>query len=210
MNKLIVPAVVAAVVSCPIASAQVIEVDSEFGVGTATRDVAQNLDFPDLTQSTGRSFDDVSSQFGVGGDFEGWRYATMQEVVDLILNWGFSPSITTPASDLAALFLVGDAGGDQLSGLVQLVGLTNSSTSANVSLGYTSDVLTGSQAGQARTVSLLDDVSAPTSEDAVHFSWLRPDLSIPRAGSWLVRAVPTPSAAALLGAGLLAGARRRR
>ena len=39
-------------------------------------DTKNGLDWLDLTLSLNRSYNDVSSQFGVGGDFEGWRYAT--------------------------------------------------------------------------------------------------------------------------------------
>jgi hypothetical protein len=49
--------------------------------GSFTRDTSTNLDWLDLTLSTNRSFNDVSTQFGPGGDFDGFRYATLQEVV---------------------------------------------------------------------------------------------------------------------------------
>jgi len=42
-------------------------------------DAGTGLDWLDVTASVNRSYLDVSSQFGVGGDFEGWRYATAAE-----------------------------------------------------------------------------------------------------------------------------------
>ena len=44
--------------------------------GTGTTDSTSGLDWLDLTASTGRSYADVSGEFGTGGDFEGYRYAT--------------------------------------------------------------------------------------------------------------------------------------
>ena len=36
-----------------------------------------------VTRSICRSYNDVSSQFGFGGDFEGWRYASPEEIYSL-------------------------------------------------------------------------------------------------------------------------------
>ena len=44
--------------------------------GSYTTDTESGLDWLDVTLSINRSYSDVSSQFGSGGDFEGWRYAT--------------------------------------------------------------------------------------------------------------------------------------
>lgn len=60
------------------ASATVMSADDigGFGIGALTRDTDQGLDFLDVTFSMNRSFNDVSGHFGVGGNFEGFRYAT--------------------------------------------------------------------------------------------------------------------------------------
>jgi hypothetical protein len=57
---------------------------------TYTEDTETGLDWLDLTQSVDTfpktdvgSYDYISSQFGLGGDFEGWRYATILEVIEL-------------------------------------------------------------------------------------------------------------------------------
>lgn len=42
-------------------------------------DKNNSLDWLDVTLSINRSYTDVSSQLGLGGDFEGWRYATAAE-----------------------------------------------------------------------------------------------------------------------------------
>ena len=64
------------------------------GDALLTVDTTQGLEFLDLTESFGRSFSDVSSQFGAGGDFEGFRYATEQEAVNLIneIGWSGTPA----------------------------------------------------------------------------------------------------------------------
>ena len=66
--------------------------------GMTTTDTDQNLLWLDLTSSQGRSFDDVSSHFGVGGDFQGWRHATISEVTTLFTNAGFAPPYDGAAS----------------------------------------------------------------------------------------------------------------
>ena len=48
--------------------------------GTYTTDTVSGLDWLDLTETRGLSYDYISSKSGVGQDFEGWRYATGIEV----------------------------------------------------------------------------------------------------------------------------------
>ena len=55
--------------------------------GTYTTDTATGLDWLDLTASIGLSYNNVSSQFGAGGAFAGWRYATGAELTTLLLNF---------------------------------------------------------------------------------------------------------------------------
>ena len=53
------------------------------GDGYIIRDTDTNLEWLNLTQSGGLSYSYVSTQFGTGGQFEGMRYATNDEVVAL-------------------------------------------------------------------------------------------------------------------------------
>ena len=55
---------------------------------TYTTDTLSGLDWLDLTESTGLSHDQVSAQFGVGGLYEGWRYAETYEVYNLFYHAG--------------------------------------------------------------------------------------------------------------------------
>ncbi len=56
--------------------------------GKYTTDTESGLDWLDVTESVDMSFDYVSSQFGTGGEFSGWRYATASELDSLIINYG--------------------------------------------------------------------------------------------------------------------------
>ena len=79
------------VVTAPVhASSLISGDDAVFGPDSITIDTATSLEWLDLTTSTNRSYNDISSQFGAGGDFEGWRYATGNDVVGFIANAGMT------------------------------------------------------------------------------------------------------------------------
>ena len=52
--------------------------------GNFTTDTVAGFDWLDMSKTVGRSYLDVSSHFGEGGDFYGWRYATTFEVSGLV------------------------------------------------------------------------------------------------------------------------------
>jgi hypothetical protein len=56
-----------------------------------TRDTSTGLDWLDTTLSANLSYNQVSSQFGPGGLFEGFRYATLAEIAVFWSNAGISP-----------------------------------------------------------------------------------------------------------------------
>ena len=60
--------------------------DPVFGNDSLTIDTGTRLAWLDLAFTNGRSFDDVSSELGVGGEFEGYRYATRDEVFSFFAN----------------------------------------------------------------------------------------------------------------------------
>jgi len=49
-------------------------------------DTDSGLQWLDLTASDNRSVNDVTANLGVGGDYEGFRYATVDEVLELFVN----------------------------------------------------------------------------------------------------------------------------
>ena len=60
--------------------------DIAFGADSVTLDTGTGLEWLNVDISVNRSFNDVSGQFGTGGDFQGWRYATGAEVRNLIVS----------------------------------------------------------------------------------------------------------------------------
>lgn len=50
-------------------------------------DTATGLDWLDVTATAGMSFNYVSSQLGIGGQFAGWRYATGNQFNSLVSNY---------------------------------------------------------------------------------------------------------------------------
>ena len=86
---------------------------------TYLSDTVSNLDWLDVSASVNRSFIDVSSQFDVGGDFNGWRYAAGDEVVGLVYNFLGQPFPDYP--DRRQNFPPGS-----VDGLVDMLGITNS------------------------------------------------------------------------------------
>ncbi len=61
-------------------------------LGTITRDTDTGLDWLDVTETRGLSYNQVAAQLGDGGDYEGYRYATMAEWDQLIINFGIGAS----------------------------------------------------------------------------------------------------------------------
>ena len=91
------------------AKAELIAVDDAvFGIGSITRDTGTGLDWLDVTASQqGRSFIDVNSQFGVGGDFEGFHHASLAEVSQFFTNAGLQVGLFRIAANaLPALNLL--------------------------------------------------------------------------------------------------------
>ena len=64
--------------------------DPDFGAGSITYDSATGLEWLDVDFSANLSYNFVSNQFGEEGDFEGFRYATHQEVLDFLAEAGIS------------------------------------------------------------------------------------------------------------------------
>jgi hypothetical protein len=64
--------------------------DPFWGTGAITYDTETGLEWLDVYLSTDLSCLDVSTQFGQGGEFEGFRYATHQEVLDFLDAAGIS------------------------------------------------------------------------------------------------------------------------
>ncbi len=63
------------------ANAAIISVDwQNAGDNMITQDTASGLEWLDLTVTSFRSYNDISSKLGDGQEFDGWRYATTTEI----------------------------------------------------------------------------------------------------------------------------------
>jgi hypothetical protein len=99
--------------------------------GTYLTDTITGLDWLDVILSRNMSYLDVSAQFGIGGEFSGWQYATVNEVEGLWTSAGLLPGIAqacSPSPPCLAVY-------DPLPPLAQLIGLLGDTTSQ--SLGFT-------------------------------------------------------------------------
>lgn len=206
MQKSFLPVVMIFVFCNATASAAVISVDDGvFGVDSITLDTDQGLEFLDVTFSADRSFDDVSSHLGAGGNFEGFRYATEDEVILLVNNFGFSPSAVAGGQ------VLGNTGNDQLSGLVDLLGATQPFFHLHAeTIGITATL----DGADQRFVRIRDNFSG---DDLVGSNFaVSPSFQNSEWGSFLVRpvaAVPEPSSLTIvltLFSGILIARRFRR
>lgn len=96
--------------------------------GNYTTDTLSGLDWLDVTETVGLSYNSVSAQFGNGGTYEGWRYATSDEVAQLVSNW-----IGENISILYTDHVSPDNPQDNLKGLIDLLNPLYSSND-NVSI----------------------------------------------------------------------------
>ena len=172
----------------------IIELDDPiFGPGSITRDTASGLDWLDLTETINRSANDVAANFGPGGDFEGFRFAMADEVFELFINAGIpdvpgsSPANIAPAQ-----------------ALMEFIG----STAFAAGIGNGNEALGNFESGQRIDLDGFFNLGVPNMR-ADFGPWNNPDVAFDTVANWVVR-VPSPGAAALLGAGALAGLRRRR
>ncbi len=170
---------------------------SSFGTGQAalidqgitTLDTDSGLRWLDLTGTANRSFTDISGQLGLGGEFEGYRYASSAEVQSFIANAGiigfqngFNDFNFQPISDLLNL----------------LGGPLSQSTFTTQSGGITSDI---SLPGLRNSINLIINESALTGATGTFSISLTQTFS--SMGSWLVQPVPIPPTVWLFGSGLL-------
>lgn len=181
--------------------------------GAVTSDTATGLEWLDVTQSQGLSYDSVSSQFGIGDAFESFRYATRAEVDQLFRNAGFG---ATDGIFRTADFTVAQD-------FMNLVGVTSASARGDAVLGITGDLI-GSNSRQVFTVAFeVPPFQNPSAGYAIGLDSAGSSLVLSNQdasfrGSWLVRQtaanIPEPTTLAIWsvlgGIGLAVGHRRRR
>ena len=171
------------------------------GDGLITRDTSTNLDWLDWTQGLSFSYSGMRSQLQAGGQYEGWRYATQSELFTLLTNAG-APNVggRTVGNVPVVTTMLGLLGANNFFGFL---GVGNSSA-AFLEAGNTGSGSFGPFA--ALTIETLDNpITAKAGEIGAgsHGSAFG-------IGHALVRTVPAPGAAALLGLAAIGAARRRR
>jgi hypothetical protein len=106
MHKLVTSVIIVAVWFTPrLASADLISVnDPVFGPDSVTRDTINNLDYLNLTFTRNMSVNEVLPQLAVGGTFQGWSYATEQQITSTLESAGL-PNGAPASPNLSSLTL---------------------------------------------------------------------------------------------------------
>ena len=173
--------------------------------GSYTTDTVSGLDWLDLTESTGRNYNYVSSQFGVGGLYEGYRYASFIEFNNFVTNYT-GTAITCTSCD--TFFTEGS---DSIDGLVSLLGNTLRYTDAipdAFSYGFIGDVQSNGNASIAVIYDFNEILDNKQDFARAYWGYTSPDIGSREIGSYLVRessiaSVPESASLYLLAFGLL-------
>ncbi len=174
--------------------------------GTYTTDTATDLDWLDVTASINRSYNDVVTQFGIGGDYEGWRYANTSDFTQLWHNiLGNNPTGLT--------WTINASSSSDLLPWIQVFGDTSINENFWVNAIYTRGFLDSAPGFTSRPYSAqvyIDDTYSLHNTDAT-YGWHYGDNRYSTMGSWLVRdasapeppPVPIPASLWLFGSGLI-------
>jgi hypothetical protein len=182
------------------ATAELIEVDNEFGQGAGTVDSENLLEYLDLTETVGISFNDmVGVYLADGGLYAGWRMAETYEIRNLIRSSGIVDVQDFPSTYDSGLMWP----------IMSLVGVTaESQPGYHESRGFV--VSSFNQDGFARVVTLreIDNIDFSFAFDSGELE----DQASGTIGFWLVRetTIPTPSGLLVFGGAWLFAGRRRR
>jgi len=195
-------------------------------LGNITRDTGTGLDWLDVTMTTGLTINEVFAQMGSGGTYEGWRYATVTELDQLVTNFGFIPN--TPCTSGYTNCVSSQPGDDPIiETMIRTLGDTYAqefpqldySNGAGETFGYVRDnisynVINGSNPNNSYSVAFFEDyeyidycqsAGCPRVVDLNDWVVLNGGASGNRIGSFLVTAspVPVPATVWLFGSGLM-------
>lgn len=174
--------------------------------GNYLTDKTSGLDWLDITNTFGKSYDYVSSQFGEAGLYAGWRYATGEEFNSLISNY--------TGATISGYGVINQET-DLIDGLVTMLGYYTPLVDVYYAAGFIADPgpLTSYyyRAGicnndQARVSCMLGGDAQDVS--VAHLDFAASNYSQWNIGSFLVRStsnnVPEPASAALVGLAIAA------
>ena len=204
-------AALACLISFDFSQADVVSTDwKTAGDGLLTRDLDNDLEWLDFSETmipgtggnagSNRTFNDVSSQFGVGGEFEGFRHATEAEIIAFWTSAGI-PDINVGGT--ADNFV-------PLTNLIDLMGLT--STGSGGIIPFSVGIYSGSiqpNTHQTAMLEILDNLGRARTQ----LTSIDDDQSNLTGGHWLVRpsSIPEPASSMFFGCiTFIALSRRRR
>jgi hypothetical protein len=151
--------------------------DSRYGLGSITYDTDTGMEWLDLTNTYNRSFGDVTSQLGPGGDFESFRRASS---TDLQIYWSHI-GIANNTAWTAANY-------QPCRALQDLVGYTEPTPGLRESNGFTA----GPSSPTHRTYGQVSSDESIQAGSVVSFGlFYGEDYPSPQYGHWLVRSGPT-------------------
>jgi hypothetical protein len=141
-NRLVGAVAIVAAITAAASTASATLTSSDWqndGDGLLTIDSDTGLQWLDWSHTVNRSYNDVSSQLGDGGEFEGFRYATEAEMRTLYANAGavfIAPIDGTDAGNIPALLLMSELFGRTYSaGAEAIYGLEGNASEEQSALG---------------------------------------------------------------------------
>jgi len=187
--------------------------------GSYTTDTIGGLDWLDVTISVNQSYNYVSSQFGSGAEYEGWRYASGTEFNAMVSHW---TDVSIASDDYSLVLHTGGAyrplvymlGSTLDTGWVERYGVTYEEYygfpedgATDYTFGMISDHYNALRIYSAAFVDNTPSRFQSEATSSAHASTRHVDDTNYHHGSFLVRdtltTVPIPTAAWLMGTGLL-------
>jgi hypothetical protein len=192
------------------AGASIVSVDwLTSGDNLITQDTVSGLEWLDLTVTTSRSYNDISSKLGPGQEFDGWRYASTNEISGFWDAFGGDNNhyVGWSVENNGLFDAIAPYWGDTQ---CEFAGC---SPGEGYSFAITGDARTAETQYRAK---LFDDILDPRTAEEDFFTLTSGYVSLDETsykwGHALVRVVPVPAAVWLFGSGLigLIGVARRK
>ena len=172
-----------------------------------TRDTVTGLEWLDLDVSVGRTYDDLNGGDGVndflpGGDFEGFRHATILEVTGANNGPQFDSLFKSAGVGAAPFSSIGTY--SVVHELIGLVGCFANCPTYGYADGFLEDQLTGLESELYIENFASSGFNWGRFQERVAIIPALTNQGFPiEQGNWLVRSIPEPGTAALVGLGLV-------